>query len=129
MRELFYLLVFLLLLGCTRHPESMETDNQISADSLIPREQMVRITADVHVVEAALLNKKYDRKNKRTLAAHYYKALFSKYRISELRYRQNIDRLQKDTRDFMEFYKEVIAELDVRIDSAQKVLAKSTEKK
>jgi len=129
MRGTLCLTVILLILGCTRHPGSNEIGSQVPSDSLISRELMIRITADVHVLEAALLNGHYNRQNTRTLAAQYYKELFSKYRISELRYRQNIGQLQKDSKDFMAFYNEVIAELDGRISIAQKEIKQSTPKK
>jgi hypothetical protein len=130
MKGTLCLSVLLLIFGCTRHPGSNEIDSQVvPADSLISRELMVRITADVHVLEAALLNRPYNRQNSKTLAGHYYKELFLKYRISEFRYHQNIVRLQRDPKDFMAFYDEVIAELDARISIAEKALKRSTPKK
>lgn len=120
MRGLFFLWTLILLAGCSRHHGSGESTVQLPADSIIPREVMVKIAADVHVLEAALLKKRYDRKNTKMIAGSYYKELFSKYRITELRYRRNIDRLQENTRDFMAFYNEVIAELDTRISAIKK---------
>lgn len=122
MKGLLCLSVLLLLWGCGHHPGSPETGSRFPGDSLISRELMVKITADVHVVEAGLQNRRNKQKDIRTLAGHFYHELFSKYRISELRYRQNIGQLQKDPKDFMAFYDEVIKELDARIGAAQKAV-------
>lgn len=129
MRGLLFLTVLILVSGCARNSGSNENTGQVPADSLISRDIMVKITADIHVLEAGILNRHTDRKDTKTLADHYYKELFSKYRISELRYRQNIDRLQRNSKDFMAFYDEVIAELDARIKVAQIRLKQSTKKK
>ena len=129
MRALRCLSVLLMLWGCSHHPGSHETGSKVPADSLISREIMVKITADIHVLEAGLLNRRNKIKDVKTLAGHFYQELFSKYRISKLRYHQNIEQLQKDPKDFMAFYVLVIAELDARIGTAQKAANQSTGKK
>lgn len=128
MRRICFLWIILVLAGCSQHPDPGKTTGQLPSDSLVSRTKMVKITADVHVLEAVLVRKHIDRRSSKIVGSHYYKVLFSKWGISQDRYRMNIGRLQQDPKDFLAFYEEVLAEMDTRIDSAQKALKKTAGK-
>jgi hypothetical protein len=123
------LLFILFLAGCSHSADRNETPARIPEDSLISRKQMVKITADIHYLEAVMLKRHISKKINKGLSAQYYNALFSKYRISAMRYRQNLGELQKDAKQFISFYDSVIGELDHRIDSTGNVLKKTSRKR
>ena len=59
-------------------------------DSLIPEPVMVQLLADVHLLEAGLLNSRNRSLKTAGLSDVFYQDLFVKYGISEARYRQNL---------------------------------------
>ncbi len=115
LKRYFFLLFFLLLFSSCGKNEPVVLHDDLPADSIIPRSQMVKILADVHVLEAASQAVKKKGANEQQMAVYYYNRLFSKYHISERRFRANLDNYQAETSKFYELYEDVIKELDKQI--------------
>ena len=106
---------FLLLLSGCGDPKVIGDIRPLNPpDSLIPREKMIRMMVDVHVLEAALVLKRNEGTEQRELASQYYRALFSRYGISRGRYESNLNFYRQDPEEFGKMYDEVIAQLIAR---------------
>jgi len=109
---LFFIIAgFIVACGGQGNPEK---ERPISADSIIPREQLIVITADMHIAEAILNIEKTLGKENRLDAERYYGFIWMKYHISRNQYLRNLERLKKNPEDFSRFYDEVIKNLEER---------------
>ena len=84
---------------------------KLSADSVIDRDQMILILADVHLIEATLTLQRNRRENTSLLTQSYYQWLCRKYSMSLLRFRENLNYYKSDPQDFSKMYKEVAKNL------------------
>jgi Domain of unknown function (DUF4296) len=106
---IFCLLCFLVSCGS---PKKELLSGRLSADSVIPRDKMIRILVDVHLVEASL-NLKRDRGgNVSFLTQNYYQWLYRKYHMSHQRFRDNLNYYKTDTENFSKMYDEVVKNLN-----------------
>jgi hypothetical protein len=110
----FLLVPLLFFVSCGKRNERISPHN-LPADSIIPRYEMVKIIADIHVLEASLaaIRKKGDKEQVRTV--FYYSRLFSNYHVSEKRFHANLEAYLEKPDQFHELYDEVIKELDSRL--------------
>lgn len=104
----------LLLLSCGEPSVIKEIDPIVPSDSLIPKEKMIRLLVDIHIVEAALVVKRNETEETNDLAIQYYQAVFKKYGISRNRYDKNLKFYRQDPEEFGKMYEEVIRELTER---------------
>jgi len=113
MKNLVLLLVVFLLFSCGSRDKSAEKV-RISQDSIISKDLLVLLLADIHLVDAALLL----NRNKGIKPDHdinfYYNGVFQKYRISKRRFEQNLDYWKQNPEEFGKVYEEVIAYLSKR---------------
>ncbi|MCX6252738.1 MAG: DUF4296 domain-containing protein [Bacteroidetes bacterium] len=112
-RYLLFLLLIISLSGC-RSYSSENLPKGLVADSIIPEKEMIGIMADVHVLEAALQMERNKNHDIRPIQDFYYTRLFSKYKISEKRFRKNISFYQGDPEQFKKMYDQVVEILDSR---------------
>jgi len=110
------LLFSILLVSCfsCSNPVMDERKAMMPPDSVIPEAVMVELLADVHVLEAGLLNIRNHGKKITGLPDVYYQALFRKYRISQTRFQLNLTYYQWDPDVYSALYDKVIAELKKR---------------
>jgi hypothetical protein len=97
-----------------RNPVMEERKAMMPPDSLIPEPVMVQLLADVHLLEAGLLNSRNRSLKTAGLSDVFYQDLFVKYGISEARYRQNLTYYQWDPEVYTALYGRVIDELKAR---------------
>ena len=109
-----FILLLLLIYSCSKNKPVTGIVN-IPADSIIPRSQMVKMLADVHVLEAAMQVVKKKGTNEHQMAAFYYNQLFSGYHMSEKRFRTNLVNYQSDAEQFYTLYGDVMKELELRL--------------
>ena len=76
---------------------------------------MVKMLADIHILEAALQTVKKKGINDQQMAAFYYRQFFSKYHMSGKRFHSNLGDYQAETEQFYLLYEDVIKELDMQI--------------
>jgi len=110
----FLFLLLLLFVSCEKNKPSLAHPD-FPADSIIPRSQMVKMLADIHVLEAALQAIKRKGPDEQQMAFFYYSRFFSEYHMSGKRFRTNLDNYQAETEQFYLLYNDVIKELDKRI--------------
>ena len=86
----------------------------LAQDSIIPREQMVKLLTDVHLLEAILQHERNQKKDigRQTIAG--YNNLFSRYGVSGKRFRLNLLYYQSDRQEFLKMYDEVFRDLEAR---------------
>jgi len=110
----FLIFLFLLLASCGKtKPPVVQFD--IPKDSIIPQSQMVKMLADIHVLEAALQAVKKRGTNDQQRAVFYYNQFFSEYHMSEKRFSTNLANYQADREQFCKLYEDVNKELEKRI--------------
>jgi hypothetical protein len=102
-----------ILYSCT-NPLKEERKAILPPDSVISEAVMVQLLADVHILEAGLLERRNHGEKISGSAYDYYQDLFAKYRISETRFKLNLRYYQWDTGEFSALYEKVIAELKAR---------------
>ena len=110
----YFLLIFILsvLIACENR-QSSSVGDPVKPDSIISRDQMIRILTDVHLIEAGLAYLKTRGEWTKELSDNYYKAVFSKYKISKTRFTSNFDYYQRDQENLIKMYDEVITNLEV----------------
>jgi hypothetical protein len=101
------------LFSC-KNPVMEERKAMMPPDSLIPEPVMVQLLADVHLLEAGLLNSRNRNLKTAGLSDVFYQDLYVKYGISEARYRQNLTYYQWDPEVYTALYGRVIDELRIR---------------
>lgn len=106
--------IFLLVVaGCAKKSDRL-SENLLPQDSVISETLMIQILADVHILEAGIQMKKNRGIHTGAVAEQLYNGLFAKYRITESRYRKNLEYYQRNTAAFEKLYQKVIAEIDSR---------------
>lgn len=85
----------------------------------IPRDQMIRLMADVELTEAALKIKqvKMSRDSVKLFAAKCYDSLYQSYGVTPEQFRENLKYYQLDMEDFQAMTDSVIINLTRRKDS------------
>jgi hypothetical protein len=100
--------LFMLLLSACSGPGNDASRASFPADSIYSKEEMIRIMADVHIVESALLLKKNKGLKTDSLANLYYQGVFKKYRMTRARYDTNLAFYRQQPEEFSKMYDEVI---------------------
>jgi hypothetical protein len=111
MRYGLFLFLLVIIFGCSDHWGKNLPAGLVS-DSIIPEKEMVRLMADVHLMEAALQMERNKNKDIKPIQDFYYTRLFSGYKMSESRFRKNILYYQADPEKFKKMYDEVVSVLD-----------------
>jgi hypothetical protein len=93
---------------------------QIPKDSIIYKDTMVLILADVHLVEAAMMLKKNRGAKPADITGFYFNGIFKKYGISRARYNMNINWYRQDAESFRKMYEQVVALLEQKIKERKK---------
>jgi len=104
---------FLLAVSCTQERKPM-LPKGLSADSIIPHDEMVRLLADMHVLESVLQYERNHRTGLSAPASVRYQELFSEYRISKKRFTLNLAYYQSMPDEFQKMYGDVVTTLEQR---------------
>lgn len=123
MKHLFSAFFLLLFLGCS-HQKPIPEEKVRRPDTLIPREQMIRVITDIHLAEAAIASLKNKGLQTQYLTEDYFNAVFGKYKISKETYTSNFNFYKNDQEDFLKMYEKVVRNLE-----EMKKLVKPGEKK
>jgi hypothetical protein len=113
MRLIPFILFVILFSSCGKNTGHKDLHN-LPADSIIPREEMIRMLADVHTVEMALMFERNRGQDPQPMSVFYYKKLFSKYRMSRDRFTRNLAYYRDDPEELIKMYEEVVDLLDKR---------------
>lgn len=123
MRPFISLCLLCLLVTCSS-PKKELLPVKLSADSVIPRDEMIRVLVDVQLVEAALNLQKNRGENISHITGNYYQWLFRKYHISDQRFRDNLKYYRSDPENFSKMYEEVLKNLTDKANKAQPAVKK-----
>ena len=113
LRYLFIVFMLCCFSSCGDHHVVSHQVN-FPADSLIPRDEMINVLADIHLAEAALQFQQNKHLNIPERARSYYGWLCSKYHFSRKRLMYNLDYYSQDVDQFSMMYKEVVKILNER---------------
>jgi hypothetical protein len=103
-------LIFMLA-SCAEKKDAPAASDPIPADSLIPREKMILLLTDVHMVEAALLLERNEGLVSKDKTGFYYDGIFAKYNISRSRYDANMKHYSQNPMEMAKMYEKVIREI------------------
>ncbi|HNL08651.1 MAG TPA: DUF4296 domain-containing protein [Chitinophagales bacterium] len=108
----------IVLLSCNNTPNS---DNTVAVlQATIPKEQMINILADIHLVEARTQEvslRRFDTTlQKMDSIDNYYKIIFTKYGVKEKDFLNSFNAYATDQKTFDEMYDKVLERLS-RIDA------------
>lgn len=101
--------------------QSAYIGDPVKPDSIISRDRMIRILMDVHLAEAALAYLKTRGEWTKGLSDNYYKAVFSKYKISRKRFTSNFDYYKRDQEDLIKMFDDVIKNLEAMNSSGKPI--------
>lgn len=109
------LIVALCFTGCSSKRETLP-----SGQKQIPREQMIRLLADLQLTESALKIKqvKMSRDSVKQFANFCYDSLYAFYRVTPEQFRDNLRYYQGDMEDFQAMMDSVVVTLSRQRDSA-----------
>lgn len=116
-KNIFLLISLLLVLTL---PGCRNGQKEIAAGlDMIPREQMIRMMADIELTEAALKIKqvKLSRDSVKLFAAKCYDSLYQYYGVTPEQFTENLKYYQLDMEDFQAMTDSVIINLTRRKDS------------
>lgn len=80
-------------------------------ENLIPRDQMVEVLRDMHLIEASIKLNNERKNNKEEYTYYYYQYLFDKYHITEEDFDISLLYYQENIESFDTIYADVISEL------------------
>jgi hypothetical protein len=110
MRSFIILTLLVLLISCGRTKTEQITGSLIS-DSIVPREEMINVLVDVHLIEASLVLQRNRGENIPLLSQKSYQWLYRKYHMSQHRFRDNLNYYKMDPENFSKMYQEVVINL------------------
>lgn len=110
MRSVIIFCLLTLLASCSG-PNTELLPGKLSADSVIPRDEMIRVLVDVHLIEATLALQRNRGGSNPLLAQNYYQWLCWKYHMSQQRFRDNLSYYKMDHKNFSKMYQEVVKKL------------------
>jgi hypothetical protein len=108
MRKNIVLILLMLLMGCGHKDQ----ENKIQPPPhLIPRDEMISILVDIHLVEASFKTNPARKEDPYSYSSVYYDSVFKKYSITREDFEENLEYYQHDMGDFDKMYEEVITRL------------------
>jgi hypothetical protein len=105
--SLFILTVFFLLMSACKGGE----DNVVIPAGIIPPDTMKPLLVDIHLVEAAIQQKKELKQDVTGITVDYYTLIFDKYHINRKRWADAQEFYSLHPKLYREMYDEVMSEL------------------
>jgi len=118
MRSVIIFCMLCFLVSCGGSKKEL-LPGKLSADSVIPRDEMIKVLVDVHLVEASLNLQKSRGGNVSQLTQNYYQWLCRKYHMSHQRFRDNLNYYKMDPQNFSKIYEEVVKILTDKASKAK----------
>ena len=125
MRHLFLLLIILGFVSCSNRNETLVEG--IPQDSILPKEQMILMLADLHIIEAAMQLERNKGKDPREISKIWFSTFFSRNKVSEKRFNASVEYYKQDEGEFIKLYEEVIVELEKRGGHIKSIPSKNPE--
>jgi hypothetical protein len=103
----FLFLIVLLLGACSN-------GNQKTPAGVIPKDQMISVLTDVHLVEAATTFKSMGGESPKDYAGPQYESVFQLHRTNRAQFVKSLKYYTSEPKELEEMYDEVITELSKR---------------
>jgi len=110
MRLVIIICLTCILVSC-HSPKKELLPGKLSADSVIPHDEMIHVLMDVHLIEASLDLQRNLGKNTTQLTLSYYQWLCNKYHMSNRKFRDNMNYYKMDPVEFSKMYHDVLTNL------------------
>ena len=110
LKYLPFILLAFVFWGCG-HRSKEPVELAFPKDSVIDREQMIRILVDLQLMEAGLQLQKNSGIRNEGVEVIYYNGLCRKFHISRKRFKENLEYYQQDKEDFYMMYEDVVNRL------------------
>lgn len=108
--SIFFIVLFLFV-SCSDDPTKVHGRN------MIKRDKVVKILADIHVVDAITNGPGYYRKYEAADSVDLYASIFEKYGVTKAEFDSTVAKLSRQPEIFMQIYDDVILELNYRLDT------------
>lgn len=106
-----FILSLLILASCADDP------TKVSGKGMIKHEKIVKILADIHMMDAITNGPGYFRKYDVRDSVDLYSPIFEKYDVTKAEFDTTVSKLSKQPELYMQIYDEVIFELNYRLDT------------
>lgn len=100
-----------ILLSCSDDP------TKVSKKGMIKHDKIVKILADIHVMDAITNGPGYFRKYDTNDSLDLYSPIFEKYDVTKAEFDTTVSKLSKQPELYLQIYDEVILELNYRLDT------------
>jgi hypothetical protein len=110
MRSVIIFCLLCLLVSCNK-TKTETIPGSLVSDSIIPRDEMIQVLTDVHLIEASLVLQRNRGENIPLLTQKYYQWLNRKYHMSQRRFRDNLNYYKMNPENFSKLYEEVVINL------------------
>ena len=104
----FILLLIALCISGIACKRQWEDNKAQKPKDLIPRDKMVAVLTDFHLIESALLYSQYKVVNVKTQGSFYYKKILDKYHITKDQFDRSLDYYSYHLKELESMYEEII---------------------
>ncbi len=103
----------LLMSGCSGGEDNVEIPSGI-----IPPDTMIPLLVDMHLVEAAIQDKKDQKQDVTEMSVNYYNVTFKKYNVTRNRFESSEDFYSLHPKLYREMYDQVMSDLSKKQSEA-----------
>lgn len=121
---IFFILSFTFVLSCNN---TSQKDDAQSSDTIIPREKMIVILADIQITEAYIDDLRKSGHQTKDTSMAYFKKVFKKHDITPDEFEQSLLFYKKDLENMDELYKNVVTRLNELKAKSEEILIKMKE--
>lgn len=115
-------MILMILSGCSQKKE-------IKGSEYIPRETLVKIIRDMHLMDGITNDMKYYRKFNPGDSIDLYSSIFEKYEVDQKTYKRTINEYSKYPGLLNKVYDDVLTELNLMLDQLEEERKKLFEEK
>ncbi len=110
-RKAWHLLILIAAFGIIAFYSCSGEKKEVIPDYVLPKDTMVMIVADYHLIEAELTHTRGRGKDVNKLRDHYYAALFDRYNIDQETLNKNFDYYKDRLEELQGIYQDVVTRL------------------
>lgn len=100
------------LFSCSGGGDPGKSEVLVPSDSILPREEMIRLLTEVQITESAWQLMRNRGQDQGDTAGKFYRFIFQKYGISPSRFEASIAFYQQDPEQFAGLYEQVVKNID-----------------
>lgn len=89
------------------------TNNKAKLTISLPKDTMIQIITEMHIVDAILISPKIQQNPKKINSENLYNTILEKHNITKNVFEENLNSLSNDTTQFKTVYEDVIKKLTI----------------